>query len=461
MIHALHRLTRRGAAFLFVAALGGCAWQRVGTQETPNPALAVPKLFDAIPLYREMGLFTHGAPLPFVGTIRFLAAPTPDSTLAIFGLSMANNAFAFDRVRDGGFQATYRVHLTFARGNEVVARIASQDTVRVATFKETLRPDESVIYQRFVTLPPGPITATVTVGAIVQEGDTTSSEDQRALTIPRIGPGTVSSLIPIYRGHGRTALDTTPRFVLNPRAITPFGGDSLRFYFEAYGTRDSAVADVRVIGTTGEVAWRGAVPLEAHTRFSAAMIAIPPDSIPIGEVHVEAAVPALADTAVSPALVSFSDQWVITNLDQVLSMLRYFGHEHEIDQIRNAPADEKLALWRKFWKETDPTPVTPQNEALDEYFARLQEANQRFHEQGEPGWLTDRGEAFITLGEPDEVYDASSVLQGPVRTIRWNYTNLRLTIDFVDESGFGRFRMTPASRADYARVLSRVRREGL
>jgi hypothetical protein len=64
---------------------------------------------------------------------------------------------------------------------------------------------------------------------------------------------------------------------------------------------------------------------------------------------------------------------------------------------------------------------------------------------------------FITIGEPDEVFDSSSGLQGSVRIIRWNYLSRRLSLDFIDDTGFGRFRLTPASRADYHRALNAIR----
>jgi hypothetical protein len=38
------------------------------------------------------------------------------------------------------------------------------------------------------------------------------------------------------------------------------------------------------------------------------------------------------------------------------------------------------------------------------------------------------------------------------------YTNLRLALYFVDENGFGRYRLDPGSRADFMRVLERLRR---
>ena len=66
------------------------------------------------------------------------------------------------------------------------------------------------------------------------------------------------------------------------------------------------------------------------------------------------------------------------------------------------PSSE-AAVWAAFWKETDPNPATIENEALVDYFERIQTANRQFKEPGEPGWLTDRGKVFITLGEPDQI----------------------------------------------------------
>jgi len=157
--------------------------------------------------------------------------------------------------------------------------------------------------------------------------------------------------------------------------------------------------------------------------------------------------------------VSFSDQWAITNFDEMINLLRYFDRQEWVDSLRKAPPEERGHVWRRFYKATDPVAMTPENEALDQYFRRVQTANERFRESGDPGWLTDRGEVFITLGEPDDVFDASSdVSRSGVRLIRWTFTGLRLTLFFQDQTGFGRFRLTPMSRAEYQRVLSRVRR---
>ena len=75
-----------------------------------------------------------------------------------------------------------------------------------------------------------------------------------------------------------------------------------------------------------------------------------------------------------------------------------------------------------------------------------------------PGWRTDRGEVFINLGPPDESIENTPGTTAN-RILRWGYLNLRLELYFRDESGFGRLRLLPSSRADYERTLARVRRD--
>jgi len=145
----------------------------------------------------------------------------------------------------------------------------------------------------------------------------------------------------------------------------------------------------------------------------------------------------------------------------MLNLLRYFERQDWVDSMRRSAPERRADVWRDFWKQTDPVPVTPENEALDQYLRRVQLANARFPDEGQPGWLTERGEVFICLGEPDETLDMSSGLdRSAQRVVRWSYTNQRLVLYFQDQSGFGQFRLTPSSRSEFQRVLARLRRSG-
>jgi GWxTD domain-containing protein len=148
---------------------------------------------------------------------------------------------------------------------------------------------------------------------------------------------------------------------------------------------------------------------------------------------------------------------VVTNFDEMLDLLRYFGEDERIAAMRRAPDQERARLWREFYEQTDPNGSTPENEALNQYFTRVQGANQRFTDEGVPGWRTDRGEVFINLGAPDESVESTPGTAS--RIIRWTYIQHRLEVYFQDETGFGRLRLTPGSRAEYERIVVRLRRQ--
>ena len=40
------------------------------------------------------------------------------------------------------------------------------------------------------------------------------------------------------------------------------------------------------------------------------------------------------------ALVSFTQAWVVTNFDEMLDLLRYFGYDNKISTMRKAPESE-------------------------------------------------------------------------------------------------------------------------
>jgi GWxTD domain-containing protein len=182
--------------------------------------------------------------------------------------------------------------------------------------------------------------------------------------------------------------------------------------------------------------------------------------LPVGEEELRLETVGGAAKIRTAFLVSFSSQWVITNYTEMVSLLRYFDRQDLVAKLRDALPEQRALAWREFWSATDPVPVTPENEAVDAYLRRIQTANLRFQEAGRPGWLTDRGAVYVTLGEPDEVLDFSSsaVSRNSAQGIRWTYNTLRLVLLFQDLTGFGRFDLTPGSRADYLQVLARVRR---
>jgi len=92
-----------------------------------------------------------------------------------------------------------------------------------------------------------------------------------------------------------------------------------------------------------------------------------------------------------------------------------------------------------FWAKRDLDPETEENEFREEFFRRIEYANLRFIE-GIPGWKTDRGRIYIYLGPPDKIDQRPFMTYPSVKgLIWWGYYKYRLGIEFIDETGDGRY----------------------
>lgn len=429
----------------------GCGnWKRVGDEAQPAPTETLTRIFNTTQFYQRLGRLAAAEPLPFIGTVAFAAGPA-DSAIAILGLSLENRALSFQR-EGNVFVARYRVSIDFRREGAAPVDLVREEVVRVPTFQETQRADESVLFQQVLRIAPGTYNVTATVR---DAGSTSESRATASFEAPRFGAAGHSAPILVYQATGRGSLADPLSLVLNPRGAVGYGSDTLLAYVEGYGFPGPTTVPFTVYDEQqnpihqDSLRFRGGRPVESQ------VIRLAPDSVSLGELKLVVGDGA-GERSVS-ALVSFTQAWVVTNFDEMLDLLRYFGQDERIAAMRRAPDQERARLWRQFYEETDPNPTTPENESLNQYFSRVNAANQRFTDEGVEGWRTDRGEVLITIGPPDESVESSPGTQS--RIIRWTYLTHRLEIYFQDETGFGRLRLTPGSRAEYERILSRLRRQ--
>ena len=119
------------------------------------------------------------------------------------GLSLENRALAFQR--EGNlFVARYRVGISFQKEGARSVDLTREEVVRVPTFQETLRADESILFQQILRLTPGTYKVAVTVR---DPGSTAESRAQGDYVAPSFGTGTTSAPILAYQATGRGALD--------------------------------------------------------------------------------------------------------------------------------------------------------------------------------------------------------------------------------------------------------------
>jgi GWxTD domain-containing protein len=446
----MRRLVLVAVPVLAASALGCGSWKRVGSEEEPRPTETLTRLLNTTQFYQRLGRLAASDPMPFVGTVAFAAGPA-DSVIGVLGLSLENRAFAFQR-EGNAFVARYRVGISFKREGAPPVELAREELVRVATFQETQRADESVLFQQVLRLLPGTYQVTVTVRDASSTAEASATGEY---TAPRYGATTYSAPVLTYQATGRGKLADPLTLVLNPRGAVGYGSDTLLAYVEGYSFPGPTTVPFKVLDEQQNTIYDDSLRFRGGREVESQVVRLAPDSVSLGELEI--VVGSKPERSAS-ALVSFTQAWVVTNFDEMLDLLRYFGEDERIGRMRDAPVGERSRLWREFYAATDPNTGTPENEALNQYFGRVSAANQRFKDEGVPGWRTDRGEVFITLGAPDE--SVESTPGGANRIVRWTYLTERLEIYFQDETGFGRLRLTPGSRAEYERVLSRLRRQG-
>jgi len=130
----------------------------------------------------------------------------------------------------------------------------------------------------------------------------------------------------------------------------------------------------------------------------------------------------------------------VTDIKTSLEVVRLIATDAELREMdRQRTPEERQAFWDAFWKSRDPTPETPRNEALEEFYRRVRYADQRFGVGG-PGWKTDMGATYIQYGPPDEIVRNPFRFDGPPEEI-WYYYQSRRVFTFVDRDGFGRYEL--------------------
>jgi GWxTD domain-containing protein len=430
-------------------------WQRVGAPPPSQPSpQQVTALFDPTAVYRALGYVTGTGQVRFVGNVRMLAGRAADTAFAVVALSMQNRYLAFRR-EASSFAATYRVELAFRQGTTLVQQVVRDERVVVSTFAETQRAEESIIYQEFVPVPAG----TYRLSIVVRDQNGPGvGRYEGPFRVPRLELPAITTPIAVYRATPRTDLAAPPDLVANPRSTVDYGSDSLRFYVETYGLPAGSALVVAALDSSANLNWADTTRLDSTGMLRPFVFAVAPAQLALGRHELRVGLVGGGVVAAAPFLVAFSGQWIFANFDEMISLLRYFTTPDTLKKLAQTPPGERAAAWRQFWHETDPDPATPENEALDRYFVRLGAANEQFRDEGVAGWLTDRGEVYITLGPPDQIIDPHPDFRGRGRFIEWTYDPLNLVLYFVDDAGFGRLRLDPASRSEYDRTVNRLRR---
>lgn len=151
----------------------------------------------------------------------------------------------------------------------------------------------------------------------------------------------------------------------------------------------------------------------------------------------------------------FFSRWLglpanIVDIDKAVDQMVYIANPDELNHIQKAESSEmKLKRFLEYWKAKDPSPNNDENEMFTEYYRRVKFANDNFSSYRE-GWKSDRGMVFIILGPPNNIDRHPFEYYSKPYEI-WEYYSINRRFIFVDETGFGDYRLTTPLTGDLFR----------
>ena len=368
---------------------------------------------------------------------------------------LSRSELLFERTPPAGYRAAYEVRVIFLRqkgGRQITGDTYTRE-LRASTYSETRKRGEDITDHLDFQLPPGKYRIEVAITDLVAERTSGTAID---FEVPSSPPGLVW-FSDLSLGTAESGAGGSLKFVPNPSRHYGDNIDQFAAAGEIFDQRNDAGSDslfrlsYKVVSESGEQVIIGDTTFTRRAgrtpflirprlvslgpgsyRFVVAMNVPPTPGSKQGKTSTIRRDKGF-DVDQSRATMGFASA-------QSLDVLRYIATQQEIDEIGKLQGEEaRKAYWEAFWKRRDPTPETPENEARDEFYQRVQYANQHFS-TGSPGWKTDMGRIYVVYGPPDEVVRNPFNFDRPPEEI-WYYYRDRRTFVFVDRDGFGRYEL--------------------
>ena len=129
--------------------------------------------------------------------------------------------------------------------------------------------------------------------------------------------------------------------------------------------------------------------------------------------------------------------------DLAVDALRHIAKESEIDGMLSGSAERRAQSFYQFWRDRDRDTTTAYNQAMAEYYYRVDEAMRKFSTAREnDGYKTDRGRIYILYGPPPKSERVLQPNSGP-REI-WTYDRLHKRFIFIDPTKNGNYILSQA-----------------
>lgn len=242
-----------------------------------------------------------------------------------------------------------------------------------------------------------------------------------------------------------------------PRNVTlSMGG--LQFFYEIYSndsTSKNCTLEFEILDKESKVLYKKSVLKELSLGKNQFVESLDDLRLDLGTFILRVTLKNEFFKTISTINKSFFSRWIglpgnVSDIDKAISQMVYIATPDELNKLKDSKTnEEKLRNFLEFWKKKDPSPNNEENEVFNEYFRRVAYANDNFSNYNE-GWRTDRGMVYIILGAPNNIdrhpfeYDSK-----PYEV--WEYYELNRSFIFLDQTGFGDYRLITPLTGDLFR----------
>lgn len=364
----------------------------------------------------------------------------------------------FLKAEDGGFKATYEMSITiFDNKDFQVDGKLFERAVTVADFETTNATDLYDVVQRSFVVKPGKYKI------FIQMEDLDSHKIgtlEKKVELPDYTkePLNISSIL----FSEKVEVDSSGHLIPVPLVGVPrTETGNLYGFFTIYSdaAKDFQV-EIVVRNMRNKVLYKDKRKLMRSGEETSVAIAIPDAKLSLGTYNFQIKVKQDGERASLEE--KFRIFWqglplTAIDLESAIKQMDLIANGSDLKKVAAFSPAKQREFFKRFWKQYDPTAGTDKNELMNEYYRRVQYANDNFRGLRE-GWKTDMGTVYILLGAPDEVardmapqYMTSFFSSRPVKALQiWKYNTLNRYFIFVDENGFGDYRLdNPAALSEF------------
>lgn len=254
----------------------------------------------------------------------------------------------------------------------------------------------------------------------------------------------------------QTVIEGSNKIIPNVSRNVAAKKDGIPFFFELYSDAAREIKiEYNIIDNDKEKVFREEISRQIDSGRTQIFYTIKDADLGLGNYVLTADIKEEKNSLKVSTAKTFVSRWMgvpssIRDLDKAIAQMVYIATGTELDEIKDAKTkEEKIQKYLDYWKKKDPDPQSEDNPVFDEYYRRIAFANENFSHYIE-GWRTDRGMVYVILGAPNNIdrhpfeYDSK-----PYEV--WEYYELNKSFVFLDETGFGDYRLITPLYGDFFR----------